>query len=789
MAANGINAVRTYTRPPRWLLDLALEHGIWVMAGTAWEQHVDFLADRGRANSIERRVRADVAACAGHPALLCHTIANEIPARVVRWIGPRRVERFVERLLRAARSEDPEGLVTYVNYPTTEYLQTPTADLACFNVYLESPDTYDAYLARLQNLAGDRPLVMAELGLDSRAQGEQRQAEALEWQIRGAFAEGCAGTFVFAWTDDWHVSHLSEDGSSNGTVELLDWDFGLTGRDREAKPALSAVRAAYAQTPFETARRWPRVSVVVCTYNGARTLERCLAEVERLDYPDLEVIVVDDGSTDESAAIAARHACRLISTPNRGLANARNTGMRAATGEIVAYLDDDAHPDRHWLRYLVATMQDHGFAGAGGPNLPPADQDTVGRCVGESPGGPIHVLLSDREAEHIPGCNMAFVKRSLAAIGGFDPQFRVAGDDVDICWRLRDAGHSLGFSPAALVWHERRGSVRAFVRQQRGYGAAEALLERKWPERYGPDGHARWLGRLYGHGLSAALGRWRVYYGTWGSQPFQALYGPSPGALSSMAARPEWHLALAALAALSVAGLWWSPLLAAVPILLAALVLTVLPGARAAARASFMRSAAPRRKRWSMWGLTTLLHLAQPVARLYGRARLPHWRAAGPGHAALPVPRKIDVWDERWRSAEDRLSDIERGMLDDGTPVVPACEYQRWDLQARGGLLGAARLRLGLEEHGGGRQLVRFKISPVIAPLALVSVLALAVATVLAAAAGAAGADVVLGIATVAIVARLARDCSLAVGSFMAHVTPAVPATAEEPEAMPARAT
>ena len=153
------------------------------------------------------------------------------------------------------------------------------------------------------------------------------------------------------------------------------------------------------------------------------------------------------------------------------------------------------------------------------------------------------------------------------------------------------------------------------------------------------------------------------------------------------------------------------------------------------------------------------------------------------------MPRKIDVWSERWRSAEDRLSDIERGMLDDGTPVVPACEYQRWDLQARGGLLGAARLRLGLEEHGGGRQLVRFKISPVVAPLALVSVLALAVATVLAAAAGAAGADVVLGIATVAVAARLARDCSLAVGSFMAHVTPAVPATAEEPEATPVRAT
>ena len=81
--------------------------------------------------------------------------------------------------------------------------------------------------------------------------------------------------------------------------------------------------------------------------------------------------MVDDGSTDASAAIAARHACWLISTENRGLASARNTGMQAATGEIVAYLDDDAHPDPHWLSYLVATMEDGDFAGAGGPNLPP----------------------------------------------------------------------------------------------------------------------------------------------------------------------------------------------------------------------------------------------------------------------------------------------------------------------------------------------------------------------------------------------------------------------------------
>src|SRR5207245_2021241 len=79
-----------------------------------------------------------------------------------------------------------------------------------------------------------------------------------------------------------------------------------------------------------------------------------------------------------------------------------------------------------------------------------------------------------------------------------DPQFRVAGDDVDVCWQLQKRGWTLGFSPAAVVWHHRRDSVRAYWRQQRGYGRAEALLEAKWPEKYNSAGHLTWTGRVYG---------------------------------------------------------------------------------------------------------------------------------------------------------------------------------------------------------------------------------------------------------------------------------------------------
>jgi beta-galactosidase/beta-glucuronidase len=180
MAANGLNAVRTYTVPPRWLLDAARRHGLYVMVGLPWEQHITFLDEGRRAGTIEDKVRVGVRDCAGHPAVLCYVIGSEIPASIVRWYGPRRIERYLERLYHAAKDDDPAGLVTYVNYPSTEYLRLPFVDFVGFNLYLEEQENFEAYLARLHNIAGDKPVVMAEIGLDSRRHSEEAQARALD---------------------------------------------------------------------------------------------------------------------------------------------------------------------------------------------------------------------------------------------------------------------------------------------------------------------------------------------------------------------------------------------------------------------------------------------------------------------------------------------------------------------------------------------------------------------------------------------------------------------------------
>jgi glycosyltransferase involved in cell wall biosynthesis len=754
IAAAGFNAVRTYTAPAPWLLDAAADAGLRVMVGLWWPQHVTFLDDRRRAHSIERAVRSAARQYADHPALLALAIGNEIPAPIVRWHGAPAIERHVRRLFEAAKEVDPGALVTYVNYPTTEYLELPFLDVVCFNVYLEARERLAAYLARLHNVAGDRPLLMGEIGLDSLRHGEDGQARGLEAQLGSVFAGGVAGAFAFAWTDEWHC----------GGVDIEDWAFGLTRRDRTPKPALGTVRDVMAELPCPKDREWPMISAIVCSYNGARTIRDTLEWLGRLEYPSYEVIVVNDGSTDATPDIARRFGVRVIDTPNRGLSRARNAGLAAAVGEIVAYIDDDAYPDPHWFTYLAMAFMTTDHAGIGGPNIPPAGDGPLAACVANAPGGPIHVLLSDNVAEHIPGCNMAFRKDRLQAIGGFDPQFRRAGDDVDVCWRLQAKGWTLGFSAPAMVWHHRRNSIRAYLRQQIGYGDAEAMLERKWPEKYNAAGHVSWSGRLYGKGLTRALVyRARIYHGTWGSAPFQSVYRDSQPGMASLTLMPEWYLLVVALAGLSLLGLLWRPLLAAAPLCALTAGASIAQAVLSGIRASFSE----RRPRWQTLGLhalTSLLHLLQPLARLRGRLRsaLTPWRRHGPGGFAFPWARAWSVWTECWQASDARLERLETVLGRDGCLVTRGGDYDDWDLEVRAGGLSAVRIVLAIEEHGQGRQMVRFRAQPHYRTAVGIGMGVLSVGALLAGLDGVITAATVLGMAGLVLAVAAIRECGAA---------------------------
>jgi glycosyltransferase involved in cell wall biosynthesis len=706
MAAAGFNAVRIpHTTPPRELLDCAQRSGLHVMVGLSAEQYVGFLADGHGASDVAARIKEKVDVCRGHPALLCYALGNEIPASMARWIGKKKVERYLRYLYDVVKQADPDSLITYVNYPSTEYLDLPFLDIVSFNVYLESKERLDAYLDRLQSVAGDRPLLMSELGLDSLRNGEHKQAETLHWQIRSTFAAGGCGAFVFSWTDEWY----------RGGADVDDWAFGLTRRDRSPKPALAAVQAAFGEAPFPAHQQWPRISVVVCIYNGESTVRDCCEGLRDIDYPDYEVIVVDDGSIDRTAAIATEFGFRVIRTENCGLSRARNTGLQAATGEIVAYTDGDARPDRDWLRYLASVFMTTSHAGVGGWNIPPDGDGWIAGCVANSPGGPMHVLLSDTQAEHIPGCNMAFRKSALDAIGGFDPQFRAAGDDVDVCWRLDARGETLGFTAGGMVWHHYRDSVGAYWRQQTGYGKAEAMLERKWPEKYNAAGHVPWKGRLYGRGLTLPLSRQgRIYHGIWGAAPFQTLTEPPPGVLRALPLMPEWYLLALLSGCIALLGLEWPSLrIAAVPFVLS-IAVPVAQAILSARRSRFSGRRLSRGERLRAQIAVASLHLLQPLARLKGRLNdgLTMWRRRDAGESSLPFARTFPLWVGRWQEPHERLHHLRALMKSDGAVVLSGGDYDGWDLEVRGGILGGARLLMAVEDTGSGTQLVRVRCWP-----------------------------------------------------------------------------
>jgi hypothetical protein len=392
----------------------------------------------------------------------------------------------------------------------------------------------------------------------------------------------------------------------------------------------------------------------------------------------------------------------------------------------------------------------------------------IADCVANAPGGPIHVLLSDDVAEHIPGCNMAFRREKLLAIGGFDPRFRVAGDDVDICWRLQERGWTIGFAPSAVVWHHRRNSIKRYLKQQFGYAKAEALLAEKWPGKYNSAGHVTWRGHLYGKGIVETLfARSRIYHGQFGSAPFQSVYQVSPGNLSSLSLMPEWYFLLLLFGFVTMLGISWTPLLWLTPLLIAGVGLTLVQAIRASLRATFDSKPNSKLGYAGLRLLVAWLHLVQPAARLFGRVQhgMGPWSWKGITHI-LPLPTIVSLWTTRWQPIESRLSALASILNGAGTPIIRGGDFDRWDLSILGGLFGTIRVIAMVEEHGKGKQLCRFRTWPKPPNSVIAIFVAIMIAAGLAAANQAATPAGFLALAGCAIGLLIYRDCAHAMSQW-----------------------
>jgi cellulose synthase/poly-beta-1,6-N-acetylglucosamine synthase-like glycosyltransferase len=508
----GVNLVRTYVPPPHWMFELASKHELRMMVGMPWPFHMAFLDSPEMMADIRKTIGDGVRTMrAFADVIFAYSLGNEIRSDIVRWHGPRAVNQFLRELYDVGKDNDPDGLFTFSNYPSAEYLDLNFLDVVSFNVYLHREGDFRRYLTHLLATTEDRPLVLSETGMDTIREGEAHQAELLEWQVRAAFELGLSGFIVFAFTDEWHT----------GGAEITDWAFGLVTRDRQPKIAFNTIAEVFKSELPPPLPNLPRASVVVCAYNADATIDACLESLKHLNYPDYEVLVIDDGSTDATARIAETSGARVVTIAHRGLSAARNAGIAAAAARIVAFIDADAEADRDWLYHLAETITRQDAIAVGGQNFPPVPASAMEAAIAAAPGEPREVRAGDDELDQVCGCSMALDKTKLPEATPFDELFTTAGDDVDFSWSLRERGFKLVYAPGAIVIHRRRATIAAYLRQQIGYGRGEAILARKYPNRVGAGrgvyGGGGWIARWFGAGE-------RVYYGAFGRGLFQSLY-------------------------------------------------------------------------------------------------------------------------------------------------------------------------------------------------------------------------------------------------------------------------
>ncbi len=224
----------------------------------------------------------------------------------------------------------------------------------------------------------------------------------------------------------------------------------------------------------------PRVSVVIPALNEAANLGRCLAGVHSQVVPPTEVIVVDNGSTDGTAAAARSHGARVVHEPVRGRARARNAGIRRARGALLVFLDADCLPQVGWLERLLAPFEDSTVGCVGGETL----------CV-EAGTELTKYLIAKRYLSQTSTfahpflpfaatATVAFRRKVFELVGLFDESLP-DGEDADLSWRMQlETDYKILHAPEAKVHHLPVLPPLALLRQKRRHGYAAALLFKKY---------------------------------------------------------------------------------------------------------------------------------------------------------------------------------------------------------------------------------------------------------------------------------------------------------------------
>jgi len=240
---------------------------------------------------------------------------------------------------------------------------------------------------------------------------------------------------------------------------------------------------------------WPCVTIVIPSYNRAKELERCLRSLFALDYAAgcLEIIVVDDASTDETGNMLQRlvkesptHGLELRVAHHekrQGVGIGRNTGAAAAQYDLIAYIDSDCVASPGWLRELVPAFQNMQLASVGGMIRAYERKTLLGRYedlrsslyMGERP----QQVSLKGPLTYLPTANMVVRRTAWWQLDGFAPLTQ--GEDVDFSRRLLLSGAGMNYIPQGVVYHDYRTTLDAFLHIRAAYASAEAELVKRHP--------------------------------------------------------------------------------------------------------------------------------------------------------------------------------------------------------------------------------------------------------------------------------------------------------------------
>lgn len=223
------------------------------------------------------------------------------------------------------------------------------------------------------------------------------------------------------------------------------------------------------------------ITVVVPAYNAVKTLPACLEALRSQTKPPNEIIVVDDGSQDDTIRVAREHGARVLTPPHQGPAAARNLGIHEACGDIILFTDADCEPVPNWVAEMVQPFTDPDVAGVKGSYLT-RQKEGVARLVQCEFEERYDLQEQLKSIDVVDSYAAAFRHEVLNEIGGFDPAFpRADNEDVELSYRLERAGFRLIFNRQAVVYHWHPRTWRAYISRKMKRGYWRMMVYRLYP--------------------------------------------------------------------------------------------------------------------------------------------------------------------------------------------------------------------------------------------------------------------------------------------------------------------